>query len=246
MDKSLMLLMLFVSCSVVARDSSYAADRFGYTLAATCPADYVDLSTDGNLLTLVPAGTVTADDDGAALLHLSEPFLFYGKTYPSLVVSSNGYVSFAQALTEESGGDFSNDCLFPSVPDQQPGALARIMPFHDDLENSGSGGIRTAFYVACPRIGHSASACTVIDWFDWRLRGTTDDFDFQIILYHQNGEIVIQYGANNPVSDSASIGIQDGLLNSGVVLSCNDPARSLNNSAFCLQSPIIFADGFEE
>ncbi|WP_395377028.1 hypothetical protein [Marinicella sp. W31] len=246
MNKAMMVSMLFFLGSVEARNSSYVSDRFGYTHTSTCPVDYVDLSTDGKLLTLTPAGAVAADDDGAALLNLTEPFLFYRKMYPSLVISSNGYVSFANDLTEESGGDFSNDCLFPSVPDNQPGALARIMPLHDDLENSGSGGIRTAYYAVCPRMGNMTSACTVIDWFDWRIRGTLNGFDFQIILYHQNGEVVMQYGADNPASGSASIGIQDGVLNSGVIVSCNDPAQSLNNSAVCLHNPIIFADGFEQ
>jgi len=246
MKTIIMMNALLLSLCIEARDSTYAADRFGYTQAASCTADYLDLSVDGTAVTLTPSGAAAADDDGGAVVNLIEPFLFYRTAYQSIVVSSNGYMALADDLSQESGGDFSNDCLFPSVPDNQPGVLARIMPFHDELQNSGSGGIRTAYYPLCPRVGSVTSSCTVIDWFDWQIRGTAGGFDFQVILYHQNHQIVMQYGSNNPVSDGASIGIQDGLLNSGVILSCNDAGRNLANTAYCLQNPVIFADDFEQ
>ena len=246
MNKLYVILALLWIMPVQARDSVYAADRFGYASPAMCVADYLDVSADGSVLTLTPSGTAAADDDGGAVVNLTESFRFYRKAYQSIVVSSNGYIAFADVLSAEDGGDFSNDCLFPSVPDNKPVSLARIMPFHDELENAGSGGIRTAYYAACPRSGSVASSCTVIDWFDWRIRGTVQSFGFQVILYHARNEIVIQFDNNNPVSDSASIGIQDGAINSGAIFSCNDVGRNLANTAYCLQNPVIFADGFED
>ncbi len=242
--KYLSIVLLVLSVQLNARDVSYIADAFGYQTLGNCDSQYLSIQNEASTVTLVAVGGSDANDEGGGTISLTEPFWFYNKSHEQLVVSSNGYLAFADGLNAENGGDFSNDCPFPSIPDNQPQSLQRIMPFHDDLENSGNGAIRTAYYASCPNIAASGS-CTVIEWSNWRIRGQNDVFSFQVELHHQSSVIKIQYTGNNPSTNSASIGFQQTELFSGQVLSCNQSIPNLSDQSFCYQNPVIFIDGFE-
>lgn len=237
------LLMVFLTTQASSREISYVEDTFGYQATANCNFEYLNVQNEANTIFLTPSGSQVANDEGGGSLSLTEPFWFYNQAHNHLIVSSNGYLAFANSLSEENGGDFSNDCPFPSIPDNQPQSLQRIMPFHDDLESSKTGEIRSAYYINCPTT-NSTGSCTVIEWLNWHIRGQNDVFSFQVILLHQTSEIKIQY-TGSPPSDSASIGFQQTELFSGVVLSCNQENLSLDGQAYCYQNPLIFTNGFE-
>lgn len=243
MRMTLILLGLFSAAQ--ARDTSYLPDAFGYQQTQSCTVNYLDISADAQTLNLVAASDKPANDEGGVVYQLLEPFKFYQHDETHLVVSSNGYLSFADSLSGENGGDYSNDCLFPSVPSNQPDSLKRVMPFHDDLESGADGEIRVAYYPSCPRSGLSPSSCTVVEWHQWRLRNDSQTFDFQVIMYHQTSELVFQYGSDIADTESASIGFQDAKRFSGQILSCDNPGVELSNQAYCFQNPLIFTHGFE-
>ncbi len=124
------------------RDISYTSDPFGYRPSATCAVNYLNIDAQATVLTLQAAGSDAASDEGAALLHLPMPYTYYNQQLNDVVISSNGYLAFAADLSVENGADFSNDCLFPSIPDNQPQSQTRIMPFHDDLQAGDNGRIQ--------------------------------------------------------------------------------------------------------
>lgn len=240
--------MLLAAFSVVSftahaqRTEIYAPDIFGYNVAdaAACPAQFVDISGTGAALNLQAAGAEPADDDGGAVLVLNELFEFYGRTYTTVVVSSNGYLSFATDLAAENGADFSNDCPLPAVPDNGAGQLGRIFVLHDDLQAAAGGQIFHRHFATCPRPGSAAGeSCTVIQWQQWDYHEQPGaDLSFQLLLYHQSRAMVMQY--NNPPgfdTASASIGVQQSELRSALVASCNTPAAIPASGALCIRSP---------
>ncbi len=242
--KLILICLLIVSLNGQSRDIDYVNDQFGYYSINNCPLEYINIDSQSDELNLLAAGTEPAEDEGAALVNLPLPFTYYNETYASVVISSNGYLAFANDLNLENGADFSNDCLFPSIPDNQPQTLARIMPFHDDLSRGTDGKIHWAHYTECPLSGHN-NPCTIFEWQNWKKTDAVQDFSFQTILIHGSSVIVMQYNPTTPAPESASIGFQNSRLFSGQILSCNQAETALNNQAYCFQNPFIFADGFE-
>lgn len=240
--KKLILFITIICLNTDAREVNYLNDSFGYFSTENCSNDYIDLSGNSTALILTAYGAQDANDDGAALLNLQENFKFYNVDYSDVVVSTNGYLAFSNDLSNEGGGDFSNDCLLPSVPDNTPVTLERILPFHDDLEKSLTGELRHTYYANCPRIG---GACTIIEWKDWQIRNTTDVFSFQVVLYHNSSQIVFQYSdLGNIDSLSASIGLQN--RQTASIFSCNQANTiDTSSSSLCYSHPIIFKNGFE-
>lgn len=233
--------------------TTFADDVFGYQIAASgsCPTQWVD-SSAGQTLILQAAGTeIPANDDGGAELTLDWAFEFYGQLQQQLVVSSNGYVGFAADLLAENGGDYSNDCPLPAVPENNASALGRIAVWHDDLQGS-AGSITVAQFDDCPRPGRlPGDACSVISWQNWGvLAGISAGLDFQLLLYRRARDVVMQYGSDLPDSSSVSIGIQHPALLTGVNLACNVTASVPDNSALCIEHPLapdtLLSDGMED
>jgi hypothetical protein len=143
----------------------------------------------------------------------------YDSTMNSVEISSNGFLSSA----DNSYGDLTNDCPLPASP--STGTGARIYGVHDDLVTS------TGFYqyfATCPRVGaDGAGSCTVFLWDEANHYGGTTAFDFEIILYHASGEIVVQWDDRNPEGGSGSTtGIQNAAADIGLTYVC-DSANSL-------------------
>lgn len=230
--------------SAQARDISYVDDAFGYQTIDSCSASYLNIDAQATTLNLVASGSDPASDEGAAVLNLPLTHEFYNVSHDQVVISSNGYLAFAEDLTQENGADFSNDCLFPSVPDNQPQSNQRIMAYHDDLMADTSGAIQWAHFDQCPVLSNG-QACTVIEWQNWRLNQTAGAFSFQIILLYNPAKIVLQYDNRVPVPASASVGFQHAGLFSGWVMACNQSQLVLANSSHCFDNPYIFDDDFE-
>ncbi|MBN8481513.1 MAG: hypothetical protein J0L88_07995, partial [Xanthomonadales bacterium] len=207
------------------RSAPSSFDAWGYRQRssphAACPLQWIDLSA-GTPLDLVAAGDADADDDGAAAVALPLPFRFYGEDRSNLVVSSNGYLAFADGTADEDGGHWRSDCPLPAIPANRAARFARIHALLADLERGDDGDLRWAHFAPCPRSAAlGAEACTIVQWQHWRRRGSSALVDMQVVLYHASGEIAVQYGAMDAAAaGGATFGIQDDAARSAVQLAC--------------------------
>src|SRR5262249_50272274 len=161
--------------------------RITYTVTDTTTA-FVDACNGGTTVTLHADGATPSFDDG-----LSDPiaapagFQFFGFDAPSLIVSSNGFLSF-NAITSS---EFTNaDMPLSAAPN------AVIAPYWDDLTN----------IVVCAK---AAANRLTIQW-----TGVTFDFGqaiaFQVILDSADNSIELVYGAGQAVTGAgATIGVED-------------------------------------
>lgn len=248
------VLMAFSAASFGQRTVSFEADRFGYELrqSAQCANQWIDISGSGSELSLSASGSDPAGDDGGVQLSLPEGLEFYGRWYQSLVISSNGYIAFAENLAAENGGDFSNDCSLPAVPDNGASSFARVAAFHDDLEAGDAGQIFFQHFTSCPRVGPLAGeSCTVLQWHRWALHGApSDELSFEILLYPASREVVVQYqNVDAMPSISASMGLQSANLRSALNVACNQSNALPPQGAWCAAFPApvetVYNNSFE-
>ena len=259
-------LLLLVGIAVAGeRTASDADDAYGYqTLRSPddlCSSAWIDIA-DGTPLSLTASGTAPANDDGAAAIALPQAFEFYGHMHAGVVVSSNGYIAFADGLAEENGGHWRADCPLPAIPDNTAASFARIYALAADLERGPAGTLHWKHFTTCPRApSFGADACTVIAWSDWRRRGLAEgDLDVQIVLYPGRREIVVQYGSLDAFAAAqTTVGIQDHGASSAALVGCGDVPAPEPASAVCFFEPRwpagepgtpgpgdeIFGDGFE-
>ncbi len=243
--------------AVAQRDAFWpVVDGFGYLAydqsSPTCTAAFTDISATGAVVGLTASGAEPALDDGGAVIALAAPFELYGVELTSLVVSSNGYLAGAGALSVESGGDFANDCPLPAIPQEGPAAPLRIAVLHDDLDGSAlagpgtEGAVRSQFFPVCPRPsdGVGAESCTIIQWSGWRVLGGSATFDLQAVLYHQSFEVAVQYSGAPYVArghavdpQGATIGLQDAAAARGLAAACDLDALLMDGTAFCFFNP---------
>ncbi|MEM6797044.1 MAG: hypothetical protein AAF725_23920, partial [Acidobacteriota bacterium] len=140
----------------------------------------------------------------------------------------------------EAGGDFSEDCPLPAVPDNPPSANPRIMPFHNDLDGDGPGGTAYVEYFSdCPRPSEAGlESCTIILWDGWSVFMGAGTYDLQAVLYHFSGLINFTYDDPAGLLDSttAAVGIQNELADDAAVYLCAAPA-TLDQNAVCIFDP---------
>lgn len=236
------------------RSVEFAEDTFGYTLRndAQCAYQWLDISATGQSITLQASGAEPADDDGGAVINLTEPFEFYATPYQQVVVSSNGYIAFADSLQEENGADYSNDCPLPAVPDNGAARLGRIAVFHDDLQAGSGGQIRHAYQASCQRPGPVAGeSCTIIQWQNWDYHNNTgSNIAFELLLYHHSREIVAQYDNSGALATlSVTMGMQNPALSNASMFQCNQAMALPNEGRWCMVSPqdpeSLLSTGFE-
>jgi subtilisin family serine protease len=136
-------------------------------------------------------------DDASVQVSLPFPFTFYGQTYSTAHVATNGFLNFLAA-----NATFGNSAI-PSTFAPNAG----IYPFWDDLFVDGAASVRTQLLGAAP------SRQFVIEWRNVHFFGdATRRVDFEVVL-NENGQILTQY--RNIASDgrekgnSATIGIEN-------------------------------------
>lgn len=131
-----------------------------------------------------------ADDAFATNVSIGFPFSYYGDTYSTLAINSNGFISFASDLTGQ-GSDWQNRDLRGTG-----GWPAMVAPFWEDL-NPASAGSDAIYY-------HPADADTfIVQWNNLRPYGNNQDINrvtFQLIL-KRNGAIIFQYLQMNSEED---------------------------------------------
>lgn len=156
------------------------------------------------------SGTVVSlgDDDNVAV-SLPFSFPYYGNTYNTVYIVSNGYLALG-------GPEYSLSNV--SIPDSA-GPNAIIAPFWDDLNPASVGIVRHHL------LGSAPNRFWVVEWNGVPPYGQTGSRTFQVILA-EDGRIKFQYGeltGFQAQGDSATVGIEspDGTL--GVQHSHNTP-----------------------
>ncbi len=161
--------------------------------------DWVDITTIGTPVTLPGSG----DDANATGIPLGFSFPFYGSTYSTVNVCSNGWLSFTSTATS-----LSNSALPAS------GAPENLLaPFWDDL-NPGSGTTRLWRYSDGTRF--------ILSYVGVPRYGSGGPYTFQVILY-PSGRIVYQYlDMQGTRLNEATVGIQNGAGDDGLTVVFND------------------------
>jgi hypothetical protein len=136
-------------------------------------------------------------DDAATSVALPFPFTFYGQSYSTVYVATNGFVNFLAA-----DSTYSNSSI-PSTATPN----AAIYPLWDDLYVDGTATVRTEV------VGTAPNRSFVIEWRDVRFYNTaTPIVRFEVIL-SENGQIKLQYATvgsdGRAQGNSATIGIED-------------------------------------
>jgi subtilisin family serine protease len=161
------------------------SDGFGYTCRPS-DFDFVDAGTVLNL----------TGDDASVAIDLPFPFTFYGTTYSTAFVSTNGFLNFTAA-----------DNTFNNTPIPTTAAPNNaIYPFWDDLFVDGPGSVRTEV------VGTAPNRRLVVEWSQVRFVGDQSRITFEAVL-SENGRIQFQYkdlasGARGQGA-SATIGIEN-------------------------------------
>jgi subtilisin family serine protease len=206
-----------------APDRVGGPDVFGYTYADSDepdgPAfDWVDVTAVGTQVNM------TGDDANTGPLPIGFDFPFYGNTFNSFRICTNGWVSFTSTRTT-----YTNTAL-PNTGSTVPENLLAV--FWDDLTFETS---KRAYY-------HYDGTKLVIQYQDVRRIGessTTNPNRFEIVLY-PNGTIVYQYlSMRAATKTSATIGIQDATRTDGLQVVYN-AAYVKDNLAIRFQPPARF------
>ena len=223
-------------------------DGFGYTFAdgaeLTCTAGgFIDISATG-------APVVAGDDVSSGPVALGAAFDFYGTSFTSLVMASNGYISTDPT---DAGPDLSNDCPIPAPP--STGGGARMYPLHDDLDlEPGIGQGFYQFFATCPRPNDrcpAGEACSVFQWNDvahFPGGGVAPIWDLQAVLYHDTNDFVYIIGPGNPELGSGSTtGIQNfPPPTTGLLYACNQAGSIPDDTTICWFHPDPVPGGCQE
>jgi subtilisin family serine protease len=172
-------------------------DGFGYGCRQEAPA-YIE------------AGTVVAlaGDDSYLAVPLPFPFSYYGRSYPTAYVSTNGMIGLAGGSTVYANGPI-------------PGAAwpnGTIYAFWDDLYVDSASSVRTA------TLGEEPNRRFVVEWRNVRWYASHARMDLEVVL-DQRGGILVQYRRlyDDPLvrGASATIGVEDETGATGLAFSYN-------------------------
>lgn len=161
-----------------------------------------------------------ACDDCSTSIPIGFSLDFFGRSYDSIQISSNGYLTF------EGPGDLpAGFCPPASNP-----ANAVIAPFWDDL-NPGAGG--AVYYLL---EGTEPNRRLTVEWHQVPLYPDTDAATFEVTLFETSNQLLFQYQDvvfGDPASDNggtAIVGVEDVSGERGTAVSCLS-ASIMNSSA---------------
>lgn len=217
MRKHLLLITAFLT-GAISYAQTGGPDAFGYTYSnSTTPTvmftwDEIDTLHGGTWST-----ASTQDDGNQSLIPIGFSFPFYGKTYDTVSIASNGTVYFADFYL-----GLSHNCL-PGVPSYTfPTGkdTAFIAHFWNDLDPSSGGDIYYKAYADHFVIEYSG----VVEF------GGTDGDTWQIVLY-ANGDIYLNYLETSALQANSgySSGIQ-GSPTMGLSYICDGAGDSMMDS----------------
>ncbi len=177
-------------------------DAFGYRyIDSDQPGgpvfEWIDLTQSGSGIII---DSLTSDDQISEAIALGFRFPFYGQTYDSVRVSTNGFLTFTGNAAPYANTSLPNSNAPPNL----------IAPFWDDLKFDYSS---RAYYTRSP------------DSFTVQYAGALPytgigNVTFQATLY-STGEIVYRYKSLTADTGSATVGIQDGTQTIGLQIAFN-------------------------
>ncbi|UCF07702.1 MAG: hypothetical protein JSW28_08680, partial [Thermoplasmata archaeon] len=166
-------------------------DIFGYIWidsnapTPTLPYNWIEINGTG-----VDSGISGDDNYGSAVLPFDFPY--YGDTYNTINISTNGYLDFGNDHT-----DYTNDDI-PNSGD--PNNI--IAPFWDDLWDGGG----TIYYET---LGVAPNRQFVVEYEDWYRLAGPGPMKFEVVL-NETGEIFFQYfDLGSADSGQATVGIEN-------------------------------------
>lgn len=170
-------------------------DAGGYTATDETTYGFINIAPSG-------VRTLASTDDETALAALGFSFSFYGQTYSSLCVSSNGMLSLGGCADS-----FANQDLTATPT---PGNLPIIAPFWSDLTFLQP----NADAVYYETLGTAPSRRFIVQWNSAFPQNAPQPVTLQAILYEGSNQIRFQYetlaaGAGDPNTNggAATVGI---------------------------------------
>lgn len=182
-------------------------DYYGYTCEPGGQYAYIDARQDTQLYL----------DDGVVTLELPFPFTFYGTTYTSVTVGSNGTLQFGATGVPE----YANSCL-NNGPVAYMGDMIAV--YWDDLDLTAVGYLETAV------VGEAPNRIFVVEWDDVPRYGSDriDTLTFSVQLFEGSNDIVLLYQdvtlMREGRGNSATIGVQSAAQGLALQYSCDQPA----------------------
>ncbi|MCC6476996.1 carboxypeptidase regulatory-like domain-containing protein, partial [bacterium] len=177
----------------------YAYDGIDTDYEYSRPYEWTDISTIGTRLTRASADPGEQQPSGQTnsdAIALPFPFTFYGETYDTITVCSNGWAAFGSQAHLDM---FRN---YPIPGSQTPDAF--VSPFWDDLKTNGTG---DGVWVQYDEANHRFV-------IEWNATGafTSSAVDFQAILLDEeyyptddnNGILIFQYQTAQSIEGDGS------------------------------------------
>ncbi len=169
-------------------------------------------------------------DDDSLCVPIGFDFVFYGTTYDTVCIGSNGYLTFGYQEYE-----FGND-PFPEV---EGGSM--IAPFFDDLIRH-----ETDAGVYYQTLGTAPNRMFVVTWYiEDHYYSTPSEITFQVILYEGTNQIKFQYDDvtfGDPWFDyggSATVGLNKGDGIVALQYSYNEPILEDGMAILITQLPHV-------
>ncbi len=183
-------------------------DSYGYVCSSIWELEYIEATHDIQLY----------GDDVLSEIVLPFTFIFYGQSYNSLFVSTNGNLQFIQP-----NAAYENSCLYPE-PAAGLGDL--IAPYWDDLDLTFFGFIETEV------VGAEPDRTFIVEWDEVPSFDNADEkVTFEVQLKEGSSNIAFLYENVDRVEgdrgSSATIGIQSEQAGYALQFGCNQ--RVLNN-----------------
>jgi hypothetical protein len=197
------------------------ASSAGMALAATGGPDaggYTFINNVGEAnpppFAFVPlaAGDIGSNCDDCVLsgVNIGFSFTFYGSTFTTMNISSNGNIQFEGADSE-----FANSSLpSTSIPNNGNGGISGrvITPWWDDLQTD----CNTNDAILVQTTGTAPNRQTIVQWrMAPHFFCSSGDITFQVVLFETTNHILFRYAdtafeSGNPANDgaSATVGIQ--------------------------------------
>lgn len=234
---ALTALALLLPSVATATPTAYGGpDSYGYYYADSTVSG--GPSYDSTIFTTaVSSGTelTTADsaDDTSQALTLPFSFTFYGTSYSTAYVCSNGYISFTSTCSLSNNTFASN-------------TYSMIAPFWDDLDNRGTGTSYIYYYTS----GSSPNRVLNVVWIDtthYAYTAAYGNISFAVQLKETSNNIVLQYkdvtlegtgGTSYSAGLSATSGIDQGST-SGYYLQYNYNSAQLTGSSAVEFTPSV-------
>lgn len=206
-------------------------DAFGYIFLDNAELmgpvyNYYDISATGTNADL------SADDEASDPIPIGFTFNFYGQNYSQVQMTTNGLLDFTL-----SGNDgYDNECPLPDASIYIPDSTIFVLHVDLDLGND-NGAVYYQTFAQCPVQSGGSGACTIFQWENAEYYPSSEEFDFQAILY-SNGNIVKHFGPGIPITgDESTTGLQNSDHTIGITYACETTDTITDNLAVCYLHP---------